>query len=515
MGAGGALGVGECLMFATPKISSGLRREVTPAEIVTILLRRKRPALVAFAAVVGIVLIACAFITPRFEASALLVVGQGALDGPTQSLRKIAESSISLARIAESEEVIRRAAEEVGLARLIGATDSPPTTWRGMTIIGEFLSFPWSNVGHSRREITALDLAMPALSEGLTVRREPNSDIIRISFQHTDAVTAADFANAVAHTFVDRELDLFSLPGAAEFYERQKVTFDQEMQRASDQLEAFETANQTYSIDDEKQLLLGRASDTAAALARTRGSIAEKTGQKETLAAQLRMLKPVTQSPFVSSLVTTLGKVDHLENNVGGATPRSPDEPRLSDPPLLMVRVYQDAMVALFKVNGELTGLDNLQQEQAEELKRLNAQLAALSSREGEFSRLKRALAQASLNSDTSAKRAVEEQISAAANAAKFSMVKVVQKAYAPIKPVFPKYRLVVGLGLIAALAAAVGIALGLDRAFAVEPVTKTDLRASYLPGLDHERLLKTSRKNRSRGSAARRESMLGTGTGV
>ena len=99
------------------------------------------------------------------------------------------------------------------------------------------------------------------------------------------------------------------------------------------------------SIDDERQLLLGRASDTSAALATTRGSIAEKTGQKETLAAQLRMLKPVTQSPFVSSLVTTLGNVDHSERNVGGATPRPLDEPRLSDPPLLMVRVYQDAMV--------------------------------------------------------------------------------------------------------------------------------------------------------------------------
>ncbi len=500
-------------MFATPKNNSGPTRDGTSAEIARVLLRRKRPALVAFSAVVGAVFIACSFITPRFEASALVFVGQGALDEAPQGLRKTAESSISLARIAESEEVIRQAAQEVGLANLVGPTDSAlKGTWRGMPIIGEFLSFLPSDPARSRREITALDLAIPALSEMLTVRREPNSDIIRISFQHRDAVTAAEFANAVAHTFVNRQLDLFSRPGAVEFYEHQKDKFDQEVQRASDQLEAFETANQTYSIDDERQLLLGRASDTSAALATTRGSIAEKTGQKETLAAQLRMLKPVTQSPFVSSLVTTLGSVDHSERNVGGATPRPLDEPRLSDPPLLMVRVYQDTMVTLFKVNAELTGLETLQQEQAEELKRLNAQLGALSSREGDFSRFKRALAQASLNSDTSAKRAVEEQISAAANAAKFSMVKIVQSAYAPLKPVFPKYRLVAGLGLIAALMAAVGIALGLDRASVVEPVTKTDLDVSYVPGLDHESVLKNLRKSRSR-RLARWESTLGTGT--
>jgi uncharacterized protein involved in exopolysaccharide biosynthesis len=463
---------------------------------------QKRPALATFFALIGVVFVACSAITPTFEASTLLVVGQNALDGSPEALRSTSETSTSLAWIVESEEVIRQAAEKVGLTKLVGPINSPLiVTLRAMPVIGEIISFFTT---HSQREITPLDRAVPALRNALEVKREPNSQIIRISFRHKDPVTAAIFVDAVAQSFVDRQLVLFSRPGAAEFYQRQKDKFDEEIRQASDELQAFVTANRIYLIDDERQLLLGRASGLSEALATTRGSIADKTGQKETLTAQLRMLKPVTQSPFVSSLVNTLGGDDHSEKSStssSGATPRTtlpPDERRLSDaPPLLMVRVYQDTMVALFKVTAELTGLANLQQEQAEELQRLNAALGELSSREAEFAKLKRILAQASLNSDIYAKRMVEERISAESSAAKFSKVKIVQRAYAPLKPSFPNYRLFAGLGLGAGLVAAVAVALGLDALARRALLTNAGPFAPIVPLGDHELSLKRRRQHK------------------
>jgi uncharacterized protein involved in exopolysaccharide biosynthesis len=451
-------------------------------EIARIVWSQKRTALAAFLALIGVVFVACSVITPTYEASTLLVVGQNALDGSPEALQSTAEISTTLARIVESEEVIRQAVEKVGLTKLVGPINSP-LTLRDAPGIRDILSF---FTARSRRETTALDRAIPAISSALEVRRQPSSNIIRISFRHEDPVTAANFVDAVAQSFVDRQLVLFSRPGAAEFYQHQKDKFDEEIRRASDELQAFVTANRIYLIDDERQLLLRRASGLSAALATTRGSIADKTGQKETLTIQLRALKPVTQSPFVSSLLNALGSNDHSERNGSGTTPRTnalPDERGLSDtPPLLMTRVYQDAMLALFKVNAELMGLANLQQEQAEELQRLNAALGELSSKEAEFAKLKRILAQASQNSDIYAKRTVEERISAESSAAKFSKVKIVQPAYAPLKPSFPNYRLFAGLGLAAGLVAAVAVALCADTLARREPATNTSPSTQLVP---------------------------------
>jgi uncharacterized protein involved in exopolysaccharide biosynthesis len=474
-------------------------------EIARTVWSRKRLALATFIAVIGVVFVACSVITPTFEASTLLVVGQNALDRSPAALQSTLETSTSLARIVGSEEVIRQAVEKVGLTKLVGPINSPQlVTLRAMPVIREILSFFTSR---SPREITALDRAVPALSDALEVKREPNSYIIRISFRHGDPVTAANFVDAVAQSFVDRQLILFSRPGAADFYQLQKDRFDEEIRRASEKLEAFGTTNRIYSIEDERQLLLGRASDASAAFATTRGSIADKTGQKETLTSQLRLLKPVTQSPFISSLVNALGSDDHSEKSSGGATPRTtlaPEERHLSDaPPLLMVRVYQDTMVSLFKVNGELTGLANLQQEQAEELQRLNATLGELSSREAEFAKLKRILAQASLNSDIYARRMVEERISADSSAAKFSIVKIVQPAYAPLKPIFPNYRLFAGFGLVAGLMAAVAVPLGVDT-FRREPVPNGRPGTPLVPLGDDQRSLKRRRQPNKRPLAGR-----------
>jgi uncharacterized protein involved in exopolysaccharide biosynthesis len=455
-------------------------------DVARILGKQKRPALGTFFALIVLVFIAYSLITPTFEASTLLVVGQNALDRSPEVLGDASETSTSMVPIVGSEEVIRQAVEKVGLTELIGPIDN--LTFRTRPVIGQFLSVFTTA---SRRDITALDRAVPALSNALEVKHELHSRIIRISFRHKDPVTAAKFVDAVAQSFIDRQLILFGRPGAADFFQGQKVRFDEDIKRASEELQSFVTANRIYSISDERQLLLRRTSDSSGALATTRGSIADKVGQKETLTAQLRLLKPVTQSPFVSSLVTALGGEDRSEKNSSGVTPGTvlrPDDHRLSDsPPLLMVRVYQEAMVALFKVNGELTGLANLEQEQADEFQRLNGALGELSSREAEFAKLKRTLAQASLNSEIYARKVVEERISAESSAAKFSTVRIVQRAYAPLKPVSPNFQLFAGLGLVAGLAAAVAVALGLETLAPRALVTDAAPGTALVPLDDHE----------------------------
>ena len=301
---------------------------------------------------------------------------------------------------------------------------------------------------------------MPRIKSRLNVRTEPNSDIIRIAFRDPDPIVAAKFANAVAQAFLDRQIDLYRRQGAADFFQRERQRFDAELKQASDALEKFSVRTGVYSVDEQRQLLLNRQTDLASALALTRGTIAEKSGERQALAEQLRKLAPVAQSPFVSSVVNSLSSTPSSsisppgpmsrENGLSkGSGARATDE-RLADPPLLLVKVYQDSMVTLFKVNSDLTGTEDLEKQQLAEMAKVTQDLDTLSQNEQEFLALKRAVTQATFNSNTYANRVTEEQINDELNAAKLSAIKVLQKATVPLRPVFPNYILFTLVALVA-----------------------------------------------------------------
>lgn len=397
----------------------------------------------------GVVLVAL-YIRPVYEGSTLLIAGQAGLQqSAPEGARRPADTAVALARVAESEEVIAEAIEKVGLQSLV--QDIVPNQ---VSISDRLRKLVFPSVVLPKIELSPIEAYLPGIKLALSVKGELNSDIIRIAFRNRDPVVAADFANAVAQTFVDRLLALQSRPGAADFFRRQRERFENDIKQASDELEKFSVSTGVYAAGDQRQLLLKRLNDLSTASALTRGSISDKTGQRQSLADQLRKLAPVARSPYVSALVDTLA-VDHAAPGPRMGDTRAIDD-RAADPPLLLVKVYQESMVALFKVNSDLAGAQSMQKQQADEVANLTAELNTLSENEQKFARLKRAVELATLNSDLYSRRMVEEQINAESNAAKFSSIKVLQKAIVPLKPVFPNYVLA------AVLAAMLGGAAGL-----------------------------------------------------
>ncbi len=409
-----------------------------------------------FAATVLIVssaiLVVVLSLQPVYEGSTLLMGGQTNLEQLPDPTRKPVQTSSALSRIAESEEVVTRAVETVGLSTVV-QNMRPNTSSIFARLRRRLLPSP----APALPSFTPIEAYLPRIKQALTVRGEQDSDIIRIAFRNRDPVVAAEFANAVAQAFVDRQLALYSRPGAADFFARQRQHFDDEVQRTSGELEKFSVDAGIYSVDDQRKLLLGRMSDLAAALAQTREALSEKAGQREALAEQLRKLAPVARSQYVSSLVDALGP------SRATATPHPPDsraiDDRVSDPPLLLVKVYQDSMEQLFQVNAEIGGLQNRERQQMDETAKVISQLNGLTSNEQRFAALKRAVAQATSNSTTNANRMVEEESNAALSAAKFSSVKILQKATVPLRPVFPNYVMFVlaaaVVGIMAGVAAA------------------------------------------------------------
>ena len=146
-----------------------------------------------------------------------------------------------------------------------------------------------------------------SLQRAITVKPEVKANLIRISFGHRDPVVAAEFANALARALISRQAELWSWPGAVNFFEVQRQKFEEDVRKAYAEFTSFIASTATYSISDQRELLLRRVSEVSTALATTRGNIADREGQKTALADQLKRLKPVAASPFVSNLVDELG----------------------------------------------------------------------------------------------------------------------------------------------------------------------------------------------------------------
>ena len=399
-------------------------------------------------------------LTPVYEASTLLITGQTTMQSSAATARQPNESGVSLARVAGSDEVVASAIEKIGLKKLVRnyAAVNIPLFARLRHVLRPNDVLP-------ARTPTSVEIYLPRIQQALTVHGELTSNIIRIAFRSTDPTISADFANAVAQSFVDREVELQSHPGAAEFMRNERVQCGAKAQRAATALQEFSAGAGVYAAQDQQRLLLGRLSELEAGLALTRGSIADRTGQRQALSDVLHKLLPVTRSPYVSSLVDSIGGV----STAHGSDSRIVDD-KTTDPPLLLVRVYQDSMAALFKVNADLIGAQNLLKEQLDEEANLHGQLDALLGNKEKYSELKRAVDQANDNFDTYSSRMEEEEFNEAFSAAKFSSVRIIQRATIPVQPLFPRYRVMTILAAVVGLISACGAVLLRNRFDRISP---------------------------------------------
>ncbi|XIA62302.1 hypothetical protein ACFIOY_22070 [Bradyrhizobium sp. TZ2] len=405
----------------------------------------------------------------RYESYTLLRVGQGIKDrtpsGPFAEGLDLTSRIESLARIATTDQVIRLAALHVGFDRLFKKPESDLTStareWMAQSdFVQAFLAqfdSPKARPGAEETNANADVLRdkqlaqVAALRSLITAKAEGRTDLLKIAFRHRDPAIAAEFLNQLANALAATQADLVQVPGAQVFFQQQTKRLEAEAEKAATDLRNFSVTASIYSVADQRTLLLKRADDLGNLIASTRGAVEDRRGQKQAILDQLMILRPVYQSRTVTGIVNNLRGRDHkeVENSVGTAHNEEA-------PPLLLVKVYQDAMANLLKVNTDLNGSLRIEKHLVSELEKVNAELASLSSREAEYDRLKRVLTRASSAADHYGTRVIEEDINQdIAKKTQLSSVRVIQLAEKSITPVFPR------AAHIAVLAIVGGIALG------------------------------------------------------
>ncbi|MBW4025095.1 MAG: hypothetical protein HIU92_18535 [Proteobacteria bacterium] len=417
--------------------------------LVLVVWRRKTLFLLVALLVVGAVGGITLRMQPIYEAKAQLVSGEGGLRGVSPGTLRPDELPPLLSIIAQSDEVLRAAVDKVGLDQIVARAPPDKLSLRDRLRknIGRLRKIVGG--GHAPVEppgVTRMDVLLPLIRKGLSVSTDPKAAILSISYRHPNPVIATKLANAIAQAVVDRQIELYGQPGAVTFFGQEQKRLEQVFNKASERLAQFSSRTRIYADTEQQDILLKRRNQILSDLAVTRGQMAEKTGERDALANALRLLAPVARSTYVSALV------DNLADNSKGP----PMDPRLrdrtTDPPLLLIRVYQDSMASLFQFNAELMGAQSLERQQATELANVNAELDTFSQNQLKYAELKRAVDQAAYNLDALAKRSVQVQLDAEANTAQFSSVKLLQPAVIPVSPVSPNMKLMAVLALVGGL---------------------------------------------------------------
>jgi polysaccharide biosynthesis transport protein len=440
------------------------------ADMLPILWRRRRVIYVALVLTAAAAFLFYSTVGERYESYTLLRVGQGIKDrsmgslvgeGPDLTIR-----IESLARIATTDHVIRLAASEVGF-NLLFKEDEPGLAsavreWLApgfLQALPEQLDFlkPRTEANAAKDKDNANETKdnhqqqIARLRDLISAKAEGRSDILRVSFRHPDPAIAAKFLNELANALIAAQGDLVQIPGADVFFQQQTKRLEQEAENAGTNLRNFSVAAAIYSVEDQRKLLLQRADALNSMIATTRGSIEDRNGQKQAILDQLVTLRPVHQSRTVSAIVSDLRGRDYKASENAVGTVQNEDAP-----PLLLIKVYQDAMANLLKVNTDLNGSLRVEKVLTVELDKINEELASLSSKEAEYDRLKRVHTRAAAAADHYGSRVIEEQINQdIAKKTQLSSVRVVQRAEKSTEPVFPRAVHLVLLALVG------GIALG------------------------------------------------------
>lgn len=373
---------------------------------------------------------------PQYAVSALISLqpglygeDDGKLITPSTRLDDLARSQIALL---ESEDAIRRAVAIVG----------PEAVLRGGAVPMRMFDAP----------LAPVDAAYLAAKKALRVGSEAFTNLIEVTFSHGDPKVAVAFTKALLQSFAEKHNDLYRNAGAALFYREQQKLSDEAFARAAAALSAYSSSNQIFEIDEQRRLLLARRSQLAADLATTRGSIAEMDVEAALIPTQLSKMKPIGRLPQVVELTQQRAPPQRFAQGTQSANDSSTSS-LASDPPLLLVRVYQDTIAQLVKLNTDVAGLRAKEGQQHDELTKLDEELSALTTKEADFERLRLNVTQARNNSELFTKKAFEEQLSQDLEAKKLSSIQIVQQPTLPLDPVWPKRKLVaIGAGLSLAL---------------------------------------------------------------
>ncbi len=358
----------------------------------------------------------------------------------------------SLAALARSEDVMRAAVDHYGVERLI-----PNSSALGVSDI--FWSFRSSlhlaerstyAVSTEEKRQRAVSLLINRIRASLVVSVEPKTDLVSLRLSHRDPAVATGLLKEVIAVIRARTGEQGSRSDIASFLADQRRQHDEAFVARLKQLTDFSTTNAIFSVDTQRTLLLDRQNVLVTTMQKSANDIVEKENQMAQLSNQLQAVFPIEKYPQIRDMVQTIAK----SRQAGSVARLKPMRPALEDDklPLLLVKVYQETIQSLFKLQTEVAGLLAVKQKLTNDAADVNNELNRLALQAATFERMQMDTKRARETADQYAIYATNEQIKAAAAQQGLTPVDVMEAPNVPVIPIFPNPVILLPFGMLAGL---------------------------------------------------------------
>jgi uncharacterized protein involved in exopolysaccharide biosynthesis len=427
--------------------------------------------LIGVVGAVGAALLFTALEPQTYESSSLVLVklgreylyrsevGQGNTITPgDRSRQAFVDTEMQILR---SQNLIRKVVSAVGVNKLYPAlsSEAPPSDPGGLTA------------------------AVAAFSADLSAVRMLESDVIRITFRHSDPELTARALNLLGEHFKEQHLQAFSDPQAAAFLQEKVNTYRQALAASEEKLKSFQLGSRSFSVDDQRVALFQQRRDIEAGLTDARNQMAglreklrylkseqeklsadgSRGGSEQNKAiadARLKLLElQLQEQKLLASFSESSRSVQSLRKQIALVTDFADKQKAAIGQGEFAQELDRQSVNATAELRyQEARGASLLAQ-----LAQVEEQLGRQTATDAQYRELLRDRESNEKNYQTYLQKLEEARISDAMDREKIASISVIQDATVPLSPIWPSKALNTLVGVI------IGLAIGYGWAFASE----------------------------------------------
>jgi uncharacterized protein involved in exopolysaccharide biosynthesis len=442
---------------------------VSPQEFLRFSMRQRLRILVGLFGTVGVVLVLTLLTPPIYEAEALVLVKFGreyffrSEAKPRDKIAPIDREAFlnTELQIVRSRNLARKVVSAIGVNALYPrlSSDSQPSDSR---VVGA---------------------AVATFSASLAVSRKPDSDVIRISFQHSDAELAARALNLLVEQFKEEHLQAFSDPQSAAFLQDKVNAYREALAKSEEKMKSFQLESKSFSVDDQRVALFQQRREVEAGLKDARNQIAglqEKLkylrSEQEKLSADTNRA-PSEQNKTISDARAQLLDLQLQEQKLLSSFNESSRNVQRVRNEIQLVKEFLEAQkVAIGRgqfaeeLDGKIVNAAaELRYQQARrdsllgQIEQIEKQLGEQTSADAQYRDLLRERQANEKNYQAYLEKFEEARISEEMDREKIANISVIQDVAVPLNPVWPSKSLNLLVGMV------LGLAIGYGWAFASE----------------------------------------------
>jgi uncharacterized protein involved in exopolysaccharide biosynthesis len=338
-----------------------------------------------------------------------------------------------------------------------------------------------------------MDQAVQTFGKNLKILGVRKSNVITVAFQHNDPEIAARAVNLLVDAFKDKHLAMHSDPQSS-FIGSQLASFEVKLKASEKNLQEYQQKNKVFSLEEQRSLLLKQRTDFDSAYKITDDNVSEIRKKIASIKSQMKHVENsnvrYTQTSRDTIIVDAQSRLLGLRLKEQELSRKYTDNNRLVVDARKEVEtvnqflkdqekgivgkvktgnpVYQNLEMDLFRAEADLNSQAAKAGALKSQLRELDNGIAALDMSESKIQNLKRELTINEKNYKTYADRHEEARISDAMNTLKLSNISIIQSAVVPVKPIKPKKKQNILLGVL------LGIASGLTYAYLLENIAQT-----------------------------------------